>query len=684
MSDKHQPMNKITFDEFPIPTYDLWYQTALESLKGASFERRLVTATYEGLHTQPIYHRNDIAEIEHIHSWPGSPPFVRGTAASGKRTHIAQALDYSSPEAFNHALRQALENGQTALALDLSDWGQSGFKSPISSLEAVASALREIDLNAVPLFVNAGAHGLPILALLAAHRREQGASPTSLHGYIGSDPIGELAKRGSLPHAITDSYLEIAQVTDWAIAHSPRLGTVLVNTACYHQAGATAVQELAIAIATGAAYIRALLQHGFHIDQLTPHIHFDLAIGSQFFTEVAKLRAARMLWSQVVHAFGGSTAAQQMNLHGHTGNLNKSTLDPYNNVLRTTLEAFSGVLGTVDSLRVTPFNQLTNHQDAFASRIARNQQLILHHECNLAHVIDPAGGSWYLEYLTDWLARQAWQVFQEIEQHGGIVEVLKTGWLQDQIATIATQRLANIQQRKDVLIGVNMYAAPDTTTSVDTPAEQQVERRQSEQNMRVEQLLALVTNSGDRFESAIQAILAGATVDDILQAMRSGSSSEALHITPLQPIRLAEPFEALRQNAVQFQSSNGKASQIFLANMGNYRARAEFTTGFFEVGGFEIIDQGVFQSEAEAANAAIASGAEAMVICSTDDMYPQIVEPLIRHVRAEKPDMIVILAGYPQDQVEAHRTAGVNEFIHIRCNCYAINHWLQQRIGMSA
>jgi methylmalonyl-CoA mutase len=277
---------------------------------------------------------------------------------------------------------------------------------------------------------------------------------------------------------------------------------------------------------------------------------------------------------------------------------------------------------------VAPFDAAIRPPDEFSRRIARNQHLILQHEAGLTHTIDPAGGSYYVEYLTDWLARQAWALFQDVEKQGGLWKSLQAGFVQEQIAQVAAQRMTNIERRKDVLVGINMY--PDLNEAPLAPIEQH-------------------------------------------------SETGVTGITPLRPVRLAEPFEILRQNTAR----TGIAPRIFLANLGSYRARADFTTGFFEVGGFEIINNGRFNSPEEAAQATLDSGAPVVVICSTDDNYPQIVAPLVSQIKAQKPDMVVILAGYPQEQIDAHRAAGIDEFIHVRANCYETNRWLQQQIGVS-
>lgn len=663
----------LSFDEFPVPAYEDWYAAAVASLDGASFEKALTTPTYEGLTLQPIYRREQTAEIEHAHTLPGLPPFVRGTQAAGYASQpwqIAQAVPYASPQAFNEALRSDLERGQNAIVLE---------DVSLNTTDDLVRAFAGVDLTRFPILRTSGTNALPFAALLAAHL---GPSLTEMHGCVASDPLGELARTGTLPLGVADAYDEMASLTFWAIDHAPSLRTIAVNADGYHNAGANAVQELAFAAAAGVEYIRQMLNRGLSINAIVPRIQFTFAIGGQFFTEVAKLRAARLLWAQIVAAFGSSDS--RMNLHTRTGTLNKTVYDPYVNMLRTTIEAFAGAAGGTHSMQVAPFDSVLSQPDEFSRRIARNQQLILQHEANLTRTIDPAGGAYYIEYLTDWLARQAWGLFQEVERHGGLLSTLQAGFVQEQVTQVAAQRRASIERRKDVLVGINMYPNPSEEASSRTaPPEASSPDAASQQAAAVLHRLRSVPPE-QQIDAAVAAARAGASLDAITRALRAAYTGTAPSVTPLRPFRLAEPYEVLRQNAASYRQRTGTTPRIFLANLGSYRARADFTTGFFEVGGFEIVNQGRFTSPEAAAQAALMSGAQAVVICSTDDNYPQIVPPLVSHIRAQNPDITIILAGYPQDQIEAHRAAGIDEFIHIRANCCEVNRWLQQRIGVSA
>lgn len=680
-----------SFDEFPRPTYEEWYAAVVESLEGASFEKTLTTPTYEGLTIQPLYRQADTQDFSHQHTLPGFPPFVRGGIAAGCLAHpwdIAQELPYSDPASFNTALRHELEHGQTVIHLAL-DSIADNVSTLLNTTADCAAAFDGMDLTALPIAVEAGTSALPVVSILTACLNQRNQSTSSLRGCVANDPLGVLALKGSL--AVEQIYDETAELTRWSIDHAPQIEPLSINTSVYHNSGANAVQELAYGIATGVEYVRAMLKRGLNIDEIAPRTRFFFVIGSHFFMEVAKLRAARILWSQIVDAFGGSAHSQRMRLHTQTSTFNKTAIDPYTNILRTAVESFAGAIGGSESIRVTPFDEPIGLSSDFSRRIARNQQLVLQYETGLTHLIDPAGGSWYLETLTNWLAREAWGLFQNIEKQGGMLAALKAGLPQQQIGDIAARRLANFERRKDALVGVNMYPNHaeepppfQGSTHHDSYNAAMMNHSTFDSTQKKEVLEILRTTPQEYLvETAVRAAAAGASLTEIAQAIHSQAVGELAVISPLHPFRLAHSYEALRQNAEMYRARTGNAPRIFLANFGSYRARAGFTSGFFEVGGFEIVDMGAYPSPEAAALAAEASGASAIVICSTDDRYPEIVPPFVQQVKAEKPDMIVILAGYPEDQIAAHRASGVDDFIHIRSNCYEMNLKLQKLIGVS-
>lgn len=704
------PPQPITFDEFHEPTYEEWYETTVKSLKGASFEKKLITRTYEGIDLQPMYRREDIADIAHRHTLPGQFPFVRGTTASGYLDTpwlIAQAIAQGTPQQFNEILRHDLERGQTAINLVLDTPSQQGIDPDlpegesvgqggvsIAHLEDLKQAFEGVDLENIPVFVQSGLSALAIAALFTAYIQHAGKSLNAIQAYMGSDPLAELVQIGQLAVSLEQAYDEMAELTRWARENAPNIRTIAIQSNVFHDAGASAVEELAFAMATGVAYIRALLERRLDIDTIAQKMYFTFSVGANFFGEVAKLRAAHLLWAKIVKAFGGDVESQKLNLHVRTSRVNKTVYDPYVNMLRTTVEGFAGAIGGCQSMHIAPFDDAIRPSDEFSRRIARNQQLVLQRECNLTNLIDPAGGSWYVEYLTDQFAKLGWGLFQQVEEQGGLLAALQAGFPQQQIANTAEARQTNFARRKDVLVGTNMY--PNLSEERLKPAEADNQSLQNGRGEIVKQfreradadesLQNLSAASENLVSLAIEAASAGASLGQITSALRNGSTA-SVEVTPLPALRIAEAFEKLREAANIYKESVGHAPRIFLASMGSlaqHKARTDFTIGFYEVGGFEMLQNPGFETVEAAAVAALASAASAVVICSTDDVYVEIVPSLTKQLKAQNPDLIVILAGYPQDQVESYKEAGVDEFIHIRANCYDMNRALQEKLGVKA
>ncbi|WP_374685870.1 methylmalonyl-CoA mutase family protein [Promineifilum sp.] len=732
-------------DEFPIPDHDEWRAAAVESLGGKPFEK-LVTPSYEGIPIQPMYRREDAEEFTAAHTLPGQAPYVRGSRAAGYLAQpwaIAQELPYGSPAAFNRALRSDLEHGQTAVNLLLDGPTRAG-KDPdaarlgevgrggvsLATVEDVAAALKGVDLSATPLFVRAGTVALPLLALLAAHLRRAGRPVADLHGCLEDDPLGALAHEGTLPLSLPRAYDEMAQLTRWADEYAPRLGTIAVHTYPYHNAGGNAVQELAFGLATAVAYVRALAERGVDIAVAARHVRFDFAVGGHFFMEVAKLRAVRLLWAQAAAAFGGDEEAQRLHLHARTARRNKTTTDPYVNLLRVTTEALAAAVGGVDSLHVAPFDEPLRPPDEFSRRIARNVQVILQEEAHLTEVIDPAGGAYAVEALTEALAREAWALFQEVERRGGMAAALQSGFVQAAVAAVAEKRAANLAKRRDVLAGTNQYAnATETPLPADATDYEALYRERAAQmahyrthdddptvhQIALERLSQMLSAAPEEMvETAIAAAEAGATLSEITRTLRVRDEARPT-IVPLPLGRASEPFEALRARALsptlsqgaresdplilrerdgaresdplalrERDGERGKPPRLFLANLGpprQHKARADFTQGFFEVGGFQVLTNNGFKTPAEAAAAALDSGAPAVVICSTDETYPELAPPLVAAIKAESPETVVLLAGRPAEQLDALRAAGIDEFIYLGADVVAVNNWLLDKIA---
>ncbi|MGH7970397.1 MAG: methylmalonyl-CoA mutase family protein, partial [Limisphaerales bacterium] len=530
-----------------------------------------------------------------------------------------------------------------------------------------------------------GASGLPFAALLAALATKRKKALASLQGCIEMDPLGVLSHQGRVPQSMPGAYREMASLTRWAAQRAPQLQTICVHSRSWHEAGGHAIQELAFTLATALEYLRRLNEAGLAVDVVAPRIRFAVTVGTNFFTEIAKLRALRMLWSRAVSALGGNEVSQRLSLHVRTSQWNKSVCDPYNNMLRATVEAFAGVLGGCDSMQVGAFDDIARLPDDFSQRIARNTQIILQKECGLEQIIDPAGGAWFVEVLTSELATGAWKLFQEVEKAGGMEAAMNAGIPQKAVAETAAAKLKAVARRRDSVVGVNQYANPkeQPLEPRDTDVQSFYRRRTQQvashrtsledaENARVLDQLARIVESPDEelFERCVAGVSAGATLGEITRAVRI-NDSPCPPITPVCITRAAFPVEQLRSATNRWVAQHKELPKIFLCNMGplrEHKARADFSRGFFAVGGYEVISPAGFKTPEAAAAGFMTSNANVAVICSTDDNYPALVPGLVTAIRAEKPGAVILLAGYPEAQVEVHKKAGVDDFIHVRAN----------------
>jgi methylmalonyl-CoA mutase len=701
------------FTEFPVPGYEAWREAAEAAIKGAPFEKVLVTRTHEGIDLQPMYRAEDVAGLSHVGGFPGFAPYVRGTEPLGYKLapwEVSQEIVENTPEAFNRALAADLERGQTAVNMRLdtatllgedADTPETAYVGKggvsISCLDDLSTALRGVDLAQTPIYIQVGASGIPMAAMLSALVEKQSGSKAALRGCIGADPLGELAREGRIPRSMGGAYDDMAQLTSWAAANAPSLQTVLVRGHPYHDGGGSAVQELAFAIATGVEYLREMQSRGLSVDQAAPRILFAFSLGSNFFMEIAKLRAARILWAKVVKELGGGEDAQKMRIHARTSAWNKTLYDSNVNMLRATTEAFSGVLGGCDSMHIGPMDEVARIPSDFTRRVARNAHTVLRDEAGLTRSVDPAGGSWYVESLTDSVARTAWDLFREVEKQGGMAKALQTGFAQQQVAAVAAERAKDYAVRKDIFVGTNMYPNPSDKpleiSDIDHAALQRTRaaalqsyRNAADDEWRKSALEKLSQAAPEgRVEAAVHAVLGGATIGDLCLALATGEEMDPV-IAPVKIQRGADAFERLRRRSEDHAKKTGAAPKVFLANMGpipQHKARADFSRGFLEVGAFEVIGNNGFETPDQAVAAALDSGAPVVVICSTDKTYPDLVPPIVKGIKDAKPEAMVLVAGYPKDHIDALEQAGVDDFIYMRANCYELLDNLQNRIGVA-
>ncbi len=699
----------VPLDEFTPPTDEEWKAACEALLKGAPFEKKMFTKTYEGITFDPMYTRKHTEDILPKGVMPGMGDYLRGVDAAGyigKPWGIAQACDETLPAENNELLRHEHDKGATIYHIVLDTASRTGVDArqaetvgdtgtSVTTVEDMHVLLTGLDLAKFPLYVYAGANAVPLLALVAAARRASGEDMAEVRGIVGADPIGALAADGKLPASLDAHYDSLAAAARWATVNAPHLRTVFVRSDVYSNGGANDVQEVASVLATATAYLRALCERGLTIDEAASQIAFAFSMGANFFLQIAKLRAVRPLWAQIVGAFGGSAEAQKMRIHARPALFFKTIYDPYVNMLRNTTEIFSGVVGGIDSFESAPFDEPIRKGDEFSRRIARNVQIMLQEEFGLLQPIDPAGGSWAVETLTRQMKEKIWAEFQRIEKEGGIVAALRAGSLQESVAAVLAARFKNADLRRDRIVGNNMY--PNMTeTLLETRAEDtaalkaqrtaDIDAYLSDIDVKHRDEALTSLRQAHSVDNAVEAALAGATIAELMTAVTEGNGAET--VTAIAPHRWSERFEALRQRTEEYKAEKNDNVKIFLANMGpipQHKARADFTTGFLQVGAFEVLGNDGFKTVEEAADAARASGADAVVICSTDATYPEIVPALAPKLHEVLPKTRVFLAGAaPKDLLETYKEAGIDEYISVRANCYEILESLQKQKGMIA
>jgi methylmalonyl-CoA mutase len=671
--------------DFPEHSYEQWHQAAEALLKGASFEKRLVSTTYEDITIQPIYRREDIVGLEQRNDFPGAGSLIRGSHAEGflkSGWEVSQELKAASPVDLNAMIHDGLNGGQSELNIAVGCGQAECCKGGVAlhTVDDVKTVLAGVALDAISTFWQTGESSVPVAALVIAAAGQLGVPASQLRGGFENDPLGELIARGTLHQSLKTRFDHMAALTAYAMKHAPQLRTITVKGDVYHNAGATATQELAYIVATLVCYLEEMKTRGLSPASVLPHVRISLAVGSDYFMEIAKIRAARWLWSKVAAAYGVENAP--VHIHACTSRWNKTTYDAHTNMLRVTSEAFAAVVGGVDSLHIGPFDEISGKTDEFSRRIARNVHTILREECGLDRVIDPAGGSTYIEWLTDQIAAKSWEIFQGIEHQDGMLACLENGSVQQSVDAIRMAKFQNIRRRMDRIVGANMY--PDLKgkkLEISTPECKAAKAPPSQLEP------APVTASADAamVEQAIAAANNGACKVSIAIASGLANSTNAPTITALPAHRAAEEYEALRDASAAFAAKSGTAPSILQLNIGpsgRYRLRADWTASFFEAAGFAIDGTRDFTDVADAVKALTTSTAGIAVITSDDATYLETVELLATTAKAARPDVTLLVAGAPGDQEAAWRAAGVDDFVNVRSNNYELNHQLLTGAGV--
>lgn len=598
------------FSDFPAVSTQEWMDKITVDLKGADYEKRLVWKTNEGFKVKPFYRQEDLEGLKTTEGLPGQFPYLRGNKKNDNTWFIRQDIQVDNPEEANAKALDLLNKGIDSLGFKI--------KGKDVSEEFIHTLLKDICCECIELnFKTCQRQTVKLARFVTQYFKEKGYAPEKLQGSFNFDPIGKMLKKGKDRSELIPTAKELIEI----LTPYPSFRCIAVNSLQLNNAGAYIYQELGYALAWGNQYLACMTEAGVPVDTAAQKIKFNFGISSNYFMEIAKFRAARLLWAQIVNEYKPSClCACQMIAHAETSHFNLTLFDAHVNLLRTQTEAMSAALAGVDSMTVTPFDQAYESPNEFSERIARNQQLLLKDEAHLNRIVDPAAGSYYIENLTVSIAKQAWELFLQVEEEGGMTEAVKAGRIQEAVNGSNKARHEAVSKRKEILLGTNQY--PNFTE------------------------------------------LAGEK-SPLTSACCCGNENEEsdTEFAALNTDRAASEFEALRLQT----EHSGKRPKAFMLTIGNLamrQARAQFSCNFLACAGYEVIDNLGFPSVEEGVKAAINAQADIIVLCSSDDEYAEYAIPAFQEVNGRA---LFIVAGAPacMDDLKA---AGIENFIHVRCN----------------
>jgi methylmalonyl-CoA mutase len=684
-------------EDFPAQDYEAWLKLVQIDLKGAPFEKRLVTKLIEGIAVQPLYSAGTAAATNV--GLPGQAPLIRGATPLGackNGWHIVQEYRYPDPQVANAAMRQDLRRGSTSMVVRLSprplderDMAGCGCGGGVlvDSLQELDVLFLDIDLTTIDLAITGGPAFYSAAALMTALFEQRRIAFGQRRLAFSADPLGALAAKGVSYRSANVLLEQAAELACCAVEKSSGVVALEVSTAAYDNAGASAVQELAAAVATGIEYLRACETAGLEPARACRQIDFSLGVGCDQFLEIAKFRAFRALWHRVQEAIG--VAERRVHVHARTSRRILTKREPWVNLLRTTVGCFAAAVGGADAITVLPFDDALGPSDDFARRLARNTQVILAEEGHIGRVIDAAGGSYYVETLTRELAERAWTEFQAIEAAGGMLAMLRSGAFKRAIDATWEQRQEDLGRRKTPITGVSEYPSLDEAPverarAATESVERAIERTREERAVNTK-ILALVSQVSDtigirRFEAATAACGAGATRLQIENAL--GRNPEAIEQFPLR--RFSAKFEQLRDASDAALRATGQRPRVFLANMGPiavHTARATYAQNLFEAGGFAAITNDGFDTADAAAAACAQANCRLAVLCSSDAWYETGATGVALALKRAGVTRL-FLAGNPGVHEKEYRDAGVDQFIFIGCDVLATLTELAQAEGV--
>ncbi len=596
------------FDQFPPVSTEQWEQVIAADLKGADYDKKLVWRTAEGFSVRPYYRAEDLAKVPFLGSAPGEFPFVRG-ARTCNAWRIHQTVGVVDPRTANSEALAALDAGCDSI----------GFRIESDEFTAadLDTLLSQIVLGAVEI-VFEGRSVRRIAEMMLDRLEKQGIDPDQVRIMFAIDPIiNKLSLQGEFGCS-EDGSKCFARIADLAARYEKyrHVKVVTINGDMFNASGATITQELAFTLAVGHEYMVRLMEAGLTPDRAAYMLRFSMGVSSNYFMEIAKLRAARMLWANIVAQYKpASPCVERMFLHAVTSRWNQTVYDPYVNMLRGTTEAMSATIAGAHSLEVEPFDASFETPTEFSRRIARNVQLLLKHESHFDQVSDPSGGSYYIETLTASIATEAWKLFREVEDKGGYIAAFKAGFITSTIEASAAAKDKAVATRRTILLGANQY--PNFTE------------------------------------------IAPENISECAVKPAAGATEKPT----LKPYRGAMPFEQIRLKA----DRSGKTPTAFMLTCGTLamaRARAQFACNFFACAGIRVTDNTFFASVDEGVKAALKAKADIVVICASDDDYATLAPEAHKLLGGKA---ILVVAGAPASQPELE-ARGITHFISVRSN----------------
>ena len=609
------------FTEFTAPTTQEWLDKIEVDLKGADFQKRLVWRTNEGFNVQPFYRREDLANLKTPDALPGEFPFVRGNKKDSNVWYVRQNIEVTDAKEANKKALDILNKGIDSLGFKL--------KGDMVSKETVEALLDGIYCDCIEInFATCPRHSVELAEILVAYFAEKGYDKAKVVGSIEFDPMAKMVMKGKDVTPVLENGPKLVEV----LKEYPNFRCIAVSTDALNNAGAYIVQELGYALAWGNEYLQQLTDAGVDVDLAAKSIKFNMGVSENYFMEIAKFRAARLLWAQIVKQYEPKNDDScQMCVNATTSTYNQTLFDSYVNLLRSQTEAMSAALGSVHSMVVTPFDAPYEEATDFSERIARNQQLIIKEESHFDRIVD--AGSYYIEHLTDALATEAWKIFLKVEEEGGFLAAVKAGTIQDDINATNVKRHGDAAKRKEFLLGTNQF--PNFTEK----------------------------SEGKKAKAC--GCCCGKTED-----------SESSEIKAINSTRLAADFEDLR-----IHTEETKVPTAFMLTIGNLamrQARAQFSCNFLACAGYKVIDNLGFKTVEEGVDAALEAKADIVVICSSDDEYAEYAIPAFKYLDGRA---MFVVAGAPAC-MEDLKAAGIENYIHVKCNVLETLKEYNQKLGI--